>query len=234
MINAILFDLDGTLADTAPDLGHALNAQLILHRRQPLALESIRPHASKGARGLLKLGFDLDPENAEFQAMREEYLKLYETHFTRNAELFPGVTELLDGLDALHVRWAIVTNKPSRFTLPLAEILGLSARATAIVCGDSCAQPKPHPEPLLLACRRMGVAPQAGLYVGDDRRDQEAARAAGMPMLVATYGYLGAEEDWRSWNAQGAIDSPQDLLSRLDSKADSYAFATPEMRAGQR
>jgi 2-phosphoglycolate phosphatase len=162
MINAILFDLDGTLADTAPDLGHALNAQLILHRRQPLALESIRPHASKGARGLLKLGFDLDPENAEFQAMREEYLKLYETHFTRNAELFPGVTELLDGLDALHVRWAIVTNKPSRFTLPLAEILGLSARATVIVCGDSCAQPKPHPEPLLLACRRMGVAPQAG------------------------------------------------------------------------
>jgi 2-phosphoglycolate phosphatase len=215
MYRGILFDLDGTLADTAPDLGHALNAQLELHGRAPLPLEVIRPHASKGARGLLKLGFDLDPEHAGYEAMRQQYLSVYESHFRRHPRLFPGVTELLENLAGLEICWAIVTNKPSRFALPLVELLDLSTRASAIVCGDSCPQPKPNPGPLLAACEQMNLAPSQCLYLGDDRRDLEAASAAGMPMLVAAYGYLGANEDWTTWNAHGSIDSPIELVRFL-------------------
>jgi N-acetyl-D-muramate 6-phosphate phosphatase len=130
--------------------------------------------------------------------------------------LFPGVMELLQELAARATRWAIVTNKPSRFAHPLTELLGLSRDASAIVCGDSCPQAKPHPGPLLLACDQMKLAPSDCVYVGDDRRDLEAASAAGMPMLVAAYGYLGDGENWRTWSAAGAIHAPQELLAYLE------------------
>ncbi|HSF48980.1 MAG TPA: HAD-IA family hydrolase [Burkholderiales bacterium] len=217
MIQGILFDLDGTLADTAPDLGRALNTQLELHGQRALPLEIIRPHASKGARGLIKLGFDPSQEDVGYEAMRRQYLEIYNSHFQRNPMLFPGVMEVLKALAARRTRWAIVTNKPWRFAHPLTELLGISKHAGAIVCGDSCSHAKPHPKPLLLACEQMKLAPSDCVYVGDDRRDLEAATAAGMPMLVAAYGYLGADENWTTWNAQGAINSPGELLCYLDS-----------------
>jgi phosphoglycolate phosphatase len=213
-IKAILFDLDGTLADTAPDLGRALNAQRELHGRPPLPFEAIRPHASKGARGMLKAGFDLVPEDAQFPAMRDEYLKLYERFVGNEPRLFPGISELLRGLENKQVQWGICTNKPKRFTEVIVAILELTG-ADAVVCGDQCAHPKPDPEMLLTAAKEIGVAAETCMYVGDDRRDCEAASAAAMPMIIAGWGYIGVDENPRKWGARAIVQSPTELLNYL-------------------
>ncbi|MEX0960245.1 MAG: HAD-IA family hydrolase [Burkholderiales bacterium] len=212
----VLFDLDGTLADTASDLGFALNLQLQERGRATVPDELIRPHASSGARGLLRLGFNLEVDAPEFQAMRSEFLDLYAENLARTTTLFPGVAELLDGIEARGLSWGIVTNKPERFTFPLLEALNLHQRAACVVCGDTTARPKPDPAPLLHACALLNQPPGACIYIGDDERDVVAAIAAGMDSVVALYGYLGEDSDPRSWGANASIEDPRDLLAFLD------------------
>jgi phosphoglycolate phosphatase len=214
-MKAVLFDLDGTLADTAPDLGHALNLQRQRHGLPPLPQDIIRPYASHGTRGLFEIGFDLTPADPRFEPMREEYLALYTANLCVHTRLFPGMAEVLAELEKLGIAWGVVTNKPARFTNPLLDLLGLGRRAASIISGDTCPQPKPHPEPLLTAARQIGVAPQACLYVGDAERDVEAAVAAGMTALIANYGYLGPADRPDTWGGHGRIDRPQDILSYL-------------------
>lgn len=215
MIRTVLFDLDGTLADTAPDLGLALNLQRERHGLPPLPQETIRPYASHGSRGLLGIGFDLAPEDAEFPAMREEYLNLYDEVFTRAPALFAGIAEVLEVLESAGLQWGVVTNKPRRFTGRLMQALGLDARAVCIVSGDDAPRPKPYPDTLLLACEIAQSIPDHCLYVGDAERDIVAGHAAGMRTAVARYGYLDAHDAPESWGAEFMIDTPQELLVRL-------------------
>lgn len=214
-IRAVLFDLDGTLVDTAPDLGHALNLQRTRHGLAPLPEDLIRPQASHGARGLLGLGFGLHPDDAKFAAMREEFLELYAANICRHSQPFPGIPELLHAIETRGLKWGVVTNKPARFTEPLMSILDLAERAACIVSGDTCPQPKPHPAPMLAAAELCEAAPAACLYLGDAERDIEAARAAGMPALVAAWGYLDATDQPHTWGAHAEIRHPTDTLDYL-------------------
>lgn len=216
MYRAVLFDLDGTLADTAPDLGHALNLLLERHGRPVLSQETLRPYASHGTPGLLGIGFGLTPEDPRFAPLRQEYLALYEAHLVTHTRLFAGMAELLEQLEQRGLPWGVVTNKPERFALPLMERLGLRNRAATVIGGDTCPRPKPHPEPMHRASQDVGVPPAECLYVGDAERDVEAARAAGMNTLVAAYGYLGEHDRPLEWNALGIIHSPLDILAYLD------------------
>jgi phosphoglycolate phosphatase len=214
MVQAVLFDLDGTFADTAPDLGGALNRQRVARGLAPLALEAIRPYASAGARGLLRAGFDLAPGDADYETMRDEFLALYENALCRDSRLFAGIPELVSALESQGLEWGIVTNKAARFTLPLLDALGVRSRARCVVSGDTCPQPKPHPAPLLAASAALGIEPAACIYVGDDERDTQASLAAGMRSVVARYGYLGGRP-WELWGAHAAIEAPLDLLDLL-------------------
>lgn len=214
-IRAVLFDLDGTLVDTAPDLGYALNLQRGRHGLAPLADTVIRPQASHGARGLLGVGFDLHPEDTRFAHMREEFLQLYAENICRNSRPFPGILELLDALEQRGLAWGVVTNKPARFTEPLMSVLELAERAACIVSGDTCPQPKPHPAPMLAAAELCGAAPGQCLYLGDAERDIQAARAAAMPALVAAWGYLDPADQPHTWGAHAEIRHPLDTLDYL-------------------
>ena len=214
-IRAVLFDLDGTLVDTAPDLGYALNLQRARHGLPPLADATIRPQASHGARGLLGVGFDLHPEDARFAPMREEFLQFYADNICRHSRPFPGILDLLAELEARGLKWGVVTNKPARFTEPLMSILDLAERAACIVSGDTCPQPKPHPAPMLAAAELCGALPAQCLYLGDAERDIEAARAAAMPALVAAWGYLDAADQPDTWGAHAQIHHPIDTLDYL-------------------
>ena len=186
----ILFDLDGTLVDTAPDLGHALNLQLAKYGKPSLADIAIRPFASHGSKGLLSLGFGITPKDKNFITMRDEYLDIYESVLMRAPTLFEGMQVTLDGLTSRGLRWGVVTNKPGRFTVPLVASMGLDKKAVCVVSGDDASQPKPSPETLLLACEKAQVKPESCLYIGDAERDIEAGRAAGMKTVVALYGYI--------------------------------------------
>ncbi|MDA8382375.1 MAG: phosphoglycolate phosphatase [Betaproteobacteria bacterium] len=212
---AVLFDLDGTLADTALDLGYALNLQRARHGLPPMDAQTVRPHASHGTPGLLGIGFGISPDDASFRTLREEYLALYEANLSRKTRLFPGMETVLETLEQKGIRWGIVTNKPARFTLPLLEALNLSARAACVISGDTCRNAKPHPEPLLRAAQQLGADPARCLYVGDAERDAQAARAAGMPAIIAGYGYLGAGDQPERWGVDGILDAPADLLTFL-------------------
>jgi phosphoglycolate phosphatase len=214
-MKAVLFDLDGTLVDTAPDLGHALNLQLQRHGKAPLPDAQIRPIASHGTRGLLALGFGLTPEDAAFNAMRDEYLALYDQVFTRSPRLFDGFAHVLQHFEQQGLPWGIVTNKSRRFTQPLVASMGLHTRAAAVVSGDDAPQPKPSPATLLLACQQMGISPQDCLYVGDAERDIQAGRAAGMKTAVALFGYLDHTDAPDTWGADVMINTPSELLAHI-------------------
>ena len=215
IFQAVLFDLDGTLVDTAPDLGLALNLLRARHGLPPLPAEEIRPHASHGARGLLKIGFGLDAGSMQFEAYRNDFLNLYAENICRDSRLFEGVPDLLDVLEARRIPWGVVTNKPARFTEPLLSLLNLAERAATIVSGDTCPQPKPHPDPMHYAAEELGLPASACLYVGDAERDVEAARAAGMQAVVALWGYLAGHDRPQDWQALGCIARPGEVLNFL-------------------
>jgi N-acetyl-D-muramate 6-phosphate phosphatase len=212
---AVFFDLDGTFADTAPDLGAALNHVRGLHNLPPLPVEVTRLQASHGSAGLIKLGFNVDPDSAEFPTLRDALLAHYSANICTHTTLFAGMAELITTLEQRGLPWGIVTNKPHRFTLPLIQALGYAERAACLVSGDTCALAKPHPEPLLHAARITGVAPQNCLYIGDDKRDIEAGRAAGMKSLIALFGYIDPKSDLDSWQADAAIKTPLELVAYL-------------------
>jgi N-acetyl-D-muramate 6-phosphate phosphatase len=214
-IRAVFFDLDGTLADTAPDLGGALNELLGERGRTPLDMATLRPYVSAGTRGMLGIGFGLVPEHGDYPNLAKRFLELYAARLCVGTHLFDGMTSLLDELDARKIAWGIVTNKPARFTIPLMEALGLSHRCTAIVSGDSAAKPKPAPDPILLACTTAVVPPRLTLYVGDDLRDIQSAHTAGARAIAAAWGYLGDGLPIGEWNADAIIAEPLDLLNFL-------------------
>ena len=207
---AILFDLDGTLADTAPDLAAAINLLRSDAGLAPTPYALLRPVASAGARGMIKVAFDLAPEDDGYEAKRVGFLDNYAARLVVHSSLFSGVPEMLDGITGLGLGWGIVTNKAERFTTPLVAQIGLQD-AGCVVCGDTMAYAKPHPAPLLEAARRMGLKAEQCWYVGDDLRDIEAGRAAGMVTIACAWGYCGALAP-QSWNAHHLLDSPQALL----------------------
>lgn len=216
-VRAILFDLDGTFADTAPDLAAALNHTLAMRNLPPLPLSAIRPQASHGTRGLLQTGFDIGPGQAGFDALREIFLDYYERNICVHTRLFGDTAALVSELERRGMPWGIVTNKPQRFTLPLMQALGYAERAACLISGDTCARAKPYPDPLLKACELMGAVPANCLYLGDDLRDMQAAQAAGMRGIIANYGYVSADATVENWHAHGAIDTPSELLQYLEN-----------------
>jgi N-acetyl-D-muramate 6-phosphate phosphatase len=219
MVSTILFDLDGTLVDTAPDLAHALNLQLLRHGKQPLAYEAIRPFASHGSRGLVGLGFGITPKDSNFLKMRDEYLSIYDTVFTRSPVLLPGIAELLQAVENKGLKWGIVTNKPRRFTVGLIESMGLNLqnRAACVVCGDDAPNPKPSPETLLIASYQIGVKPENCMYVGDAERDIIAGKAASMKAVVALFGYIDVTDKPHEWGADAMIQTPKQLIEILNT-----------------
>ena len=208
----VLFDLDGTLADTAGDLAAALNRVRADRGLAPVSIDTLRAHASSGARGLLGAGLGLAPNDDGYPEMRDAFLAYYEKGLVDTTQLFDGIEPMLASLEARAIRWGVVTNKAERFTFPLLAALQLDRRAAVVVCGDTTAHPKPHPAPLLHAAARLSAAVERCVYVGDDLRDVQAGNAAGMPTIVATYGYLGEMGDCTGWPASGWIDSPGELL----------------------
>jgi len=215
MITTVLFDLDGTLVDTAPDLGYALNLQLERHGKKTLSDATIRPVASHGSRGLIGLGFGVTPSDDSFLSLRDEYLDLYDQVFTRSPKLFVGMDEVLSTLEKQKLKWGIVTNKPRRFTIPLVASMDLLSRAACVVSGDDAAKPKPSPETLLLACKEAQVNPEHCMYIGDAARDIEAGKAAGMKTVVALFGYIDKIDNPHEWGADAMIKSPADILNLL-------------------
>jgi len=214
-VDAVLFDLDGTLADTAGDLAGALNRLRRDRGLAPVPVASLRAHASSGARGLIGAGLGVLPDAPEYPALRDAFLAHYAACLAETTQLFAGVAELLDTLEARGLPWGIVTNKAARFTLPVVSALNLAGRAATVVSGDTTAHPKPHPEPLWHAARALGIAASRCAYVGDDLRDITAGNAAGMPTLVARWGYLGTGEPPGRWPAAGGADHPLDVLDWL-------------------
>ncbi len=209
---AVLFDLDGTFADTAPDMAAALNRLLDKHGRPPVAVSSARPYVSQGARGMLRAGFDMGPEHADYADLREAFLDEYAAALCIDSKPFPGVEELVAELEQRGITWGIVTNKASRYTLPLLTTMGIAQRAACVVSGDTCARAKPHPDSLLHAAGLVGVSPGDCIYVGDDERDIIAANAAGMRGVVALYGYLGTGTPPEQWNAVAMVEHPLEVI----------------------
>ncbi|WP_347554804.1 HAD-IA family hydrolase [Robbsia sp. KACC 23696] len=216
-VDAVLFDLDGTLADTAPDLAAAANTMRRVRGLPLLPLDPLRRVASSGARGLLGVAFDIGPDHADFPSMRDEFLANYARDLCIETTLFPGIAELLAALDQRGIRWGIVTNKAERLTLPLVAQLPLHPTNACIVSGDTTPHAKPHPAPLLHAASLIDVAPSRIVYVGDDLRDIQAGRAAGMMTVAAAYGYCGDALPAAEWSADHLIDTPMALLPLLDT-----------------
>jgi len=238
---AVLFDFDGTLADTAPDLGNALNRMLAARSRPPLPLETLRPLSSEGARGMLKIGFNKHPGDADYDTLRNEYLDIYEAHMLCDTRLFDGIDQVLDTLAARAIPWGIVTNKLERFALPLISQMGLTARAGCVIGGDTTARAKPAPDPLLEGARRIRATPAQCLHVGDDLRDVQAAHAAGMEPVVARYGYPGNEEPPEQWGAAIHIQHPPRSLeisleraTSCDNQSVTQNTGAPWVRRGSR
>jgi 2-phosphoglycolate phosphatase len=212
MPEAVLFDLDGTLIDTAPDMAGALNNLLIEENREPLPYSSIRPYVSQGGLVLTRLGFGDSVTEAEIEPLRQRFLQHYRAIVADESRLFDGFEQVLESLEARSILWGIVTNKPDWLTHPLLDQLQLSSRCAVVIGGDTLAQRKPHPLPLQVAAERIGVDCRQCVYVGDDERDIVAGRAAQMKTLIAAYGYIEDAAAIPAWNADGIIDKPLDLL----------------------
>ena len=215
-IRAVLFDLDGTLVDSAPDLGSAADRMRIVRGMPSLPLEDYRPHAGSGAKGMLSVAFGMSPEHGDYETLREEFYCQYEACLTDQTRAFFGVAELLEALLQRGLRWGVVTNKAQRFSMPLTGAMPLFASASTIISGDTTPHTKPHPAPLLEAARRLNLSPIDCVYVGDDARDILAGRAAGMATVAARYGYLGAGADVARWGADAEVDSPLEVLKLLN------------------
>jgi N-acetyl-D-muramate 6-phosphate phosphatase len=219
-IRAVLFDLDGTLADTAPDLAAALNKLLADERRPPLPFHLIRPVVSHGSTGLIRLGFGKNPADDAFDRLRDRLLAHYAENLCRETQLFPGMKELLAKLRQRGIQWGIVTNKPGFLAEPLIAQLAFDDPPICLVAGDTTPNRKPHPEPMLHACAIAGTRPAQSLYVGDAERDIHAGRAAGMKTLVALFGYIGENETPAHWGADGMIREPLEILDWIDAVAE--------------
>jgi len=214
-IKTVLFDLDGTLADTAPDLANALNYVLTKHNYDALPYETIRPFVSHGGMALVTLGFGKD--HPEFDTIYKELLDHYQANIANETTLFPGMDELLLELEQNNISWGVVTNKPAWLTDPLLEALNLTSRAVTIVSGDTLEERKPHPAPLLHACNQAGSKADECLYVGDAERDIEAGNRAGMTSIVALFGYIAETDSPDSWGAHFSIDTPQAIIPLIQS-----------------
>jgi len=212
-MGAVLFDLDGTLVDSAPDLAGACNEMRIERGLAPLPYEQLRRMVGWGARGMVGVAFGLAPDSPGYLELRDEFLARYEARMTRETTVFDDMVPVLDWLERAALPWGIVTNKAARFAVPLVAALGLAERAATLICGDTVAHSKPHPAPLLEAARRLGLDARGCAYVGDDRRDVDAGRAAGMRTIVAAWGYLGAGEHPAAWAADAVIAAPAELMA---------------------
>ena len=210
--HGVFFDLDGTLADTAPDLVAAANQLLVVRNQTPKPYELLRPYASAGARGLLEGAFGITPEHPHFVSLRDEFFTNYEKALLVHSKLFDGMDHVLEQIEQAKLPWGIVTNKSKRFTSPLTDLMGLSQRAISTVSGDTTPHSKPHPEPILHAAKLASIDPTKSIYVGDDVRDVIAGKAAGMLTVAAAYGYCGCKEPPEAWGADYIIEHPLDLL----------------------
>jgi 2-phosphoglycolate phosphatase len=215
---AVLLDLDGTLLDTAPDLAYALNALRAENSLPALPYDPIRAQVSNGSVAVMRVGFP-DADEQQFATLRARFLQLYRTHLARETRLFPGFEAVLRQLEAHRIPWGVITNKPAWLTEPLLQQLGLYARASCVLSGDSLPVCKPDPLPLITAARQIGREPQHCLYLGDALRDAQAARAANMTALGARFGYIAADEDVSAWPIDGWIDQPAELLAWVGLEA---------------
>lgn len=218
-IEAVLFDLDGTFADTAPDLAHALNTVLENHQRERLAYEAIRPVVSHGGRALIELGFGIDIEHPDFEPLRLELLDVYRADIAKHTQLFPGISDILIYIVSHGMKWGIVTNKPGWLTEPLMQSIDLPVKPGCVVSGDTLPQRKPDPEPLLHACQLIDCSPQKSVYIGDAERDIIAGKRAQMLTCVALFGYIGADDVPDSWNADKLVSTPEDIIHWLEQYA---------------
>lgn len=216
-IKTVLFDLDGTLADTAPDLANALNHVLKKHNREPLPFEKIRPVVSHGGIALTTLGFGFGKEHPDFDIFYKELLEHYLDNIANETTLFPGMNELLLELEEKNINWGVVTNKPGWLTEPLLDALNLTLRAATIVSGDTLEQRKPHPAPLLYACEQAGSKANECIYIGDAKRDIEAANRAEIISVVALFGYIDKSDNPENWGAFSLIDYPQEIVPLIQS-----------------
>lgn len=215
---AVLFDLDGTLADTAPDLGGALNQLLLEQGRSPLPMDRLRPHVSSGARGMIGAGLGITPADSGYAMLQQRFLAIYQDALCVGTRLFQGMAEHLDALEARAIPWGIVTNKSQRFAIPLMEQLGLRQRSVCIVCGDSARRAKPHGHPMQLASAVIGIAAADCIYVGDDERDVISGRAVGMRTIIAGWGYLGDGRLPSEWGADAIAAAPHEILGFAAAK----------------
>lgn len=216
MIKAVLFDLDGTLVDTAPDMAAALNRLLIEEGHPELPLETIRPHVSKGGLALTQLGFSNVVSDSEIEPLRQRFLQSYLDNIAEHSALFDGFESTLKSLEDNHILWGVVTNKPHFLTLPLMQQLNLDKRSATIISGDTTAERKPHPLPMFTAAKEMAIDCNNCLYVGDDPRDIQAGNAANMTTMIASYGYIFENTDFSTWQADTLINKPTDLLTFLE------------------
>lgn len=214
-IKTVLFDLDGTLLDTAEDMAAALNYLRQQHDLPALAVEDIRPHIGYGSRSLLKLAFDVEEGHERYPKLLDDFFNAYDNHLTKYTDLFPEMHEVLSHIEGNNLSWGIVTNKPERFTHVILNELDLSQRSGVVVCGDTLATRKPHPETILHACDKLNVTPKDVIYVGDAKSDVTASKAAGTQSLVALYGYINNSENPLEWEADGYINRPSDILQWL-------------------
>ena len=215
-LRAVLFDMDGTLLDTAPDFIAVCQAMLAAHGRAPIDAQRIADVVSGGARAMVAATFDMDPETPGFETLRQEFLDRYQDHCAVYSRLYDGMPELLESIERANLIWGVVTNKPVRFAEPIMQQLGLAERSAVLVCPDHVTNSKPDPEPLLLACSQLGIDPAQVLFIGDDLRDIESGRAAGTKTAAVRYGYIHPEDNPAHWGADVIVDHPRDLLAVLD------------------
>ena len=218
-LKAVFFDLDGTLLDTAPDMAEALNIQLEAHKKKPLPHSDIRPYVSHGAAALIKLGFDVTPEQAEFEALRRQYLNIYSENLAHHTRPFDGISELLEALERNKIKWGVVTNKPAFLTEPLLKQLDLYDRCSSVISVGTVTPSKPSPLPLFVACKDSQVIATQSIYVGDAKRDIAAGKAAGMKTILAHYGYIQPEDDINQWGADWVVNHASELQPLILNKA---------------